>query len=553
MNAGIVLAFAIAVFIIAYRTYGNYVAGVVELDDSNTTPAYSLNDGIDYVPAQTPVLFGHHFATIAGAGPIVGPILAIYFGWLPAFLWIIFGTIFIGAVHDFLSLTASMRHQGRSIGSIIEQYIGKSGKKLFLLFSFPALVLVIAVFMSVVVKTFVAKPEVGTASVLFVFLALGFGYARKRLNIALLPATIGGLVFMAACIWGGMAWPMILSKWTWTAIVAGYIFFAAIAPVSMLLQPRDYLNSYLLLGVMLMAIFGVFVYHPDLRMPAFTSFSVNGSLMFPILFVTVACGAVSGFHSLAASGTTSKQVVRETAAKPIGYGSMLVESVLAVVALISVAYLAPSAYADMKASGPIAIFSNGVGTFSSKLGIPISAGITFAAMAISSFALTTLDSCVRLARYAFQEFFSSSAEELEKIFWVRNPITGTTIAVAGGLLLSTSGGASVIWPVFGAANQLLGALALLATAVWLEKTGRESLFAKIPMWIMFAVSLSALVVLTVNTVKSGNWILAFLSIALFGLGVALAVQAHRSLKRHRITREYAITERETAEAPPPCC
>jgi len=553
MNAGIVLAFAIAVFIIAYRTYGNYVAGVVELDDSNTTPAYSLNDGIDYVPAQTPVLFGHHFATIAGAGPIVGPILAIYFGWLPAFLWIIFGTIFIGAVHDFLSLTASMRHQGRSIGSIIEQYIGKSGKKLFLLFSFPALVLVIAVFMNVVVKTFVAKPEVGTASVLFVFLALGFGYARKRLNIALLPATIGGLVFMAACIWGGMAWPMILSKWTWTAIVAVYIFFAAIAPVSMLLQPRDYLNSYLLLGVMLMAIFGVFVYHPDLRMPAFTSFSVNGSLMFPILFVTVACGAVSGFHSLAASGTTSKQVVRETAAKPIGYGSMLVESVLAVVALISVAYLAPSAYADMKASGPIAIFSNGVGTFSSKLGIPISAGITFAAMAISSFALTTLDSCVRLARYAFQEFFSSSAEELEKIFWVRNPITGTTIAVAGGLLLSTSGGASVIWPVFGAANQLLGALALLATAVWLEKTGRESLFAKIPMWIMFAVSLSALVVLTVNTVKSGNWILAFLSIALFGLGVALAVQAHRSLKRHRITREYAITERETAEAPPPCC
>jgi len=553
MNAGIILGFAIAVFIIAYKTYGNYVTSVVELDDSNTTPAYKLNDGIDYVPAQTEVLFGHHFATIAGAGPIVGPILAIYFGWLPALVWIIFGTIFVGGVHDFLALVASMRHEGRSIGSIIEQYIGKSGKKLFLLFSFPALVLVIAVFMNVVIKTFVAKPEVGTASVLFVFLALGFGYARKRLNVGLLPATIGGLVFMALCIWGGMMWPIALSKGAWMAIVAAYIFFAAIAPVSMLLQPRDYLNSFLLLGVMFMAVLGVFVYHPDLRMPAVTSFNVDGNLMFPILFVTVACGAISGFHSLAASGTTSKQIVRETAAKPLGYGSMLVESVLAVVALISVAYLAPSAYADMKAGGPIAIFSNGVGTFSSKLGIPVSAGITFAAMAISSFALTTLDSCVRLARYAFQEFFSSSTEELGKIFWVKNPITGTTIAVAGGLILSTSGGASVIWPIFGAANQLLGALALLATAVWLEKTGRQSLFAKIPMWLMFAVSLSALVVLTVNTINSGNWILALLSIALFGLGVALAMQAHQSLKKYRTACEYAVPEPETAGAPPPPC
>ncbi len=542
MNAALILAVSIVLFLVAYRTYGSYVAKVVGLSDSNQTPAHRLNDGLDYLPAPLPVVMGHHFATIAGAGPIVGPILAIYFGWLPALVWILFGAVFLGAVHDFLSLVASMRNDGRSIGSIIEQYIGKTGKRLFILFSFPALVLVIAVFMDVVVKTFVSQPSVGTASILFVILALGFGIARNRFGVSLVPATIVGVVMMAICVSTGVAFPLILSKTVWLAIVTSYIFLAAVAPVSWLLQPRDYLNSYLLWAVMLMALLGIFTFHPDMRMPAVTSFNVDGRYMFPILFVTVACGAISGFHSLAASGTTSKQVNMETDAKLIGYGSMLIEGILAVVALISVAYLAPSAYESIKDSGPITIFASGVGTFASKIGIPMETGIIFAAMAISSFALTTLDSCVRLARYAFQEFFSSNAAELEKYPIVKNRLTGTAIATAGGLLLALSGGAKFLWPLFGSANQLLGALALLAVAVWLEKTGRESLFVKIPMALMFAVSLTALAFLIEENLANKNYALTLLATALFGLGVSLAVQAYTSLNNFKRGKTIPISD-----------
>jgi carbon starvation protein len=353
---------------------------------------------------------------------------------------------------------------------------------------------------------------------------------------------MAGVTAMILCVWVGVAFPLALSKTVWLALVCTYIFFAAITPVSWLLQPRDYLNSFLLYGVMLMAVVGIFVYQPSMSMPATTSFTVNGLTLFPILFVTVACGAISGFHSLAASGTTSKQVDKETDAKMIGYGSMLIEGVLAVVALITVAYLAPSAHADLKSGGPIAIFSSGIGTFASSLGISMEMGMVFAAMAISSFALTTLDSCVRLARFAFQEYFSSSVEELENIKIVKNPVTGTTLAVAGGLLLTLSGGATVIWPIFGSANQLLGALALLAAAVWLEKSGKENLFVKIPMALMFAVSLTALVLLVIQNAQSGNWVLAILAGGLFGLAVSLASLALRSLKTFRQENKTAIKE-----------
>ncbi|MDH5541500.1 MAG: carbon starvation protein A [Nitrospinota bacterium] len=532
MNASVILGGVILLFIIGYRTYGTFVARVLNLDDRNITPAHKLNDGVDYSPAPMPVVLGHHFATIAGAGPIVGPILAIYFGWLPALIWIIIGSVFIGAMHDFLSLTASMRHEGRSIGSIIELYVGKTGKKLFILFSFPALVLVIAVFMDVVVKTFVAKPAVGTASILFILLAIGFGFARNRFNAPLVQASIAGVILMALSVWAGVLFPLELGREMWLALVCIYIFFAAISPVSWLLQPRDYLNSFLLYGVMLMAVAGIFTYNPAMSMPAVTSFAVNGNYLFPILFVTVACGAISGFHSLAASGTTSKQVDKETDAKAVGYGAMLIEGVLAVVALITVAYLSPAMQGEIK-GGPIAIFSQGVGTFASAIGVPIEWGITFAAMAISSFALTTLDSCVRLARFAFQEYFSSSVEELGKNRLVKNPVTGTSLAIGFGLLLAVSGGAKAIWPVFGSANQLLGALALLAGAIWLEKSGRESLFVKIPMVFMFGVSLSALAALFIQNIGSGNWLIAVISALLFGLAISLASLGYNSLKVFR--------------------
>ena len=546
MGASIILGGVILLFIIGYKTYGTFVARVLNLDDENITPAHKLNDGVDYSPAPMPVVLGHHFATIAGAGPIVGPILAIYFGWLPALIWIIIGSVFIGAMHDFLSLTASIRHEGRSIGSIIEQYVGKTGKKLFILFSFPALVLVIAVFMDVVVKTFVAKPAVGTASILFILLALTFGFARNRLNAPLVQMSIAGVILMTLCVYAGVIFPLELSREMWLTLICIYIFFAATAPVSWLLQPRDYLNSFLLYGVMLMAVTGIFAYHPSMEMPAVTSFTVNGNYLFPILFVTVACGAISGFHSLAASGTTSKQIDKESDAKPVGYGSMLIEGVLAVVALITVAYLTPAMQGEIK-GGPIAIFSQGVGTFASAIGVPVEWGITFAAMAISSFALTTLDSCVRLARFAFQEYFSSSVEELAENRIVRNPVTGTSLAIALGLLLAVSGGAKAIWPVFGSANQLLGALALLAGAIWLEKTGRESLFVKIPMLFMFGVSLTALAILIIKNASTGNWLIALISALLFGLAISLASLGYNSLKNFR-TNAPAVKPAEEMES-----
>ena len=339
---------------------------------------------------------------------------------------------------------------------------------------------------------------------------------------------------MALCVWIGVAFPLVLSEKTWFAVVMIYIFFASIAPVSLLLQPRDYLNSYLLIGVLIMAVCGIFVYQPSMAMPAFTSFDTKLGLLFPMLFVTVACGAVSGFHSLVSSGTSSKQINKESDAGIIGYGSMLVEGVLAVVALITAAYLAPSAFAalmPLNNPDPISVFANGVGNFSTALGIPVATGVTFAAMAISSFALTTLDTCVRLARFAFQEFFTSSADEQKKTPWVNNPVTGTAAAAGLGLAMALSGGAGFLWPVFGASNQLLAAFALLAASVWLEKTGRKSLFVKIPMVLMFAISLTALLIIASKNIDAGNWIIALLAVALFGFGSGLAALARGSLKK----------------------
>jgi carbon starvation protein len=534
MNAALILGGSILLFLLSYFTYGRYISRIVELDDSRKTPAHEFSDGVDYIAAPAPVVIGHHFASVAGAGPIVGPIIAVYFGWLPGLLWILFGAVFIGAVHDFISLVASMRHEGRSIGCVIQKYMGRLGKHLFLIFSFSALVLVIAVFARIVVTTFVKQPEVAAASILFVVLALLFGQAVNRFKVPLLPATIAGVALMGLCVWIGIQYPLLFSWKAWMGVVMVYIFFASITPVSILLQPRDYLNSYLLIGVMIMAVFGIFLYQPSMTMPVFTSFNTELGFLFPIMFVTIACGAISGFHSLVASGTTSKQINRESDAMIIGYGSMLVEGVLAVIALITASYLVPSAYTSLmslKNADPITVFSNGVGNFSTALGIPLATGVTFAAMAISSFALTTLDTCVRLARFAFQEFFTSSTEELAKTAWVKNPITGTSVAVAAGLLLALSGGAGFLWPLFGSSNQLLGALALLAAAVWLERSGRKSLFVKIPMVFMFAVSLTALLIVSYKNIEAGNWIIAFLAFALFGFGSGLAALAWTSLKK----------------------
>ncbi|MDW7680166.1 MAG: carbon starvation protein A, partial [bacterium] len=480
MSATILLIMAVVAFILGYVFYGRFISNKLGIDPSRKTPAHSMRDNVDYVPAKAPVLLGHHFASIAGAAPIIGPITAAVFGWIPVFLWIVFGSIFIGAVHDFTSLVASVRHQGQSIGKIIEAYIGQRGKQLFLMFSWATLVLIIAAFAILVARTFVVTPEVATSSIFFIILAILFGLSIYRLNVPLSVATLIGVGVLLICVWLGVKFPLIFkslsdnsAQQVWTWILLAYIFVASVTPVWILLQPRDYLNSFLLYLVLFGAFVGILFTNPMIQLPAITHF-VDPKLgaIFPILFVTVACGAISGFHSLVASGTTAKQLDKESDARPIGYGAMLIEGLLAVIALITVAILLKVDYSEkLAAVGPIAAFSAGVGGFVEILGIPLNVGITFAALAVSAFALTSLDTATRLGRFAFQEFFrTENPTSVQRALTNRFIATVFTVVPAG--ILALSGSYSAIWPIFGSANQLLAALALLAGSVWLTKKGQ---------------------------------------------------------------------------------
>ena len=523
----ILILIAIVVFLIAYVTYGAWLSKQWGVDVSRTTPAHELADGVDYVPAKAPVLLGHHFASIAGAGPIVGPIAAAMFGWLPVFLWIIIGSIFFGGVHDYGSLFASIRHEGKSVGHIIEKNVGESGKKLFSIFAWLTLLLVIAAFANVIVKTFVAVPAVATTSLLFIILAIGFGFAVNRLNVPLVLATVVGVVLLIGCIWFGLNNPIILSFNTWYVITLIYIFIASVAPVWILLQPRDYLNSYLLYAMIGGAVLEVIVHRPGLELPAVTGFNVNGSFMFPILFVTVACGAISGFHSLVSSGTTSKQLDREADTKLIGYGSMLIEGVLAVIALITAGYIGADKLAELaSAGGATNVFADGVGQFMTGFGLSKAVGKSFVALAISAFALTSLDTGTRIGRFIFQEFFDNSESPSGK---ASNPILtnkffATLVTVALGGLLGVAGYAKV-WPIFGSANQLLAAIALMTVATWLKNQGKNYKMFTIPMIFMFVVTFSALILLVKSNLAAGNFILVVIGVILFVLSIVLAKQS----------------------------
>ena len=528
MSASLLLAFAIVILGIAYRWHGTYLTRKLQINPVHPTPAHKMGDGVDYVPAKRIVLIGHHFASIAGAGPILGPVYAAVFGWAPVYAWIILGVIFIGGVHDFTSLVASIRHQGKSIGEVIEEYIGKSGKILFLIFTWFMLILVIAVFAKAVASTFVKTPASASSSIFFIFLALLFGFSLYKWKVPLVWASVAGVILLWVGIFLGNAWPLSLGYNVWLFILFGYVFVASVTPVWILLQPRDYLNSYLLYFVMLGGLIGIFVTNPTIAMPAMTTFHTDLGMLFPILFVTVACGAVSGFHSLVASGTTAKQLNTETDAKPVGYGSMLIEGILAVVALITAVTLTQGHYQDMitkTGGGPISIFASGIGTFMSTLGIPIHAGVTFAALAISAFALTSLDTATRLARFSFQELFSDG--KLAVLGKNRYLATTITVIVAG--LLTFSGKSSTIWPLFGAANQLLAAMALLAVTVWLAKLGTKNNFVKIPMVFMLLVTLIALITLVYQNWAKGNFILSILGAVLLAVAIILVWQARKSL------------------------
>ncbi len=534
MSGIILIVFAIILFLLAYRVYGSYISNMFSIDRNHATPSHELYDGIDYVPTKPPVLLGHHFASIAGAGPIVGPIIAASFGWVPVYIWILIGSTFIGGVHDYTSLIASIRHNGKTIGQVIENYIGLSGKKLFLIFTWSTLILVIAVFTIIVSNTFNSIPSAGTASILFIIIAIAFGLASYRKKMPLLLSSIGGIILLALSIYIGDQFPLLLSNQMWNLILLVYIFFASVTPVWILLQPRDYFNSFLLYALMIGGIVGLFFTMPEVHLAPVTNFKVDKvGYLFPALFVTVACGAISGFHSIVSSGTTAKQLDKETDAKLIGYGGMLIEGILAVLSLLSVASLDQNHFIQLlNEKGAVAAFSTGVAKFINNiplLGIDTAHASSFAALAVAAFALTSLDTATRLARYAFQEFFEVELQTK------RNSITSnryfaTLITVLAGGLLTMSGQSMNIWPVFGSANQLLAAIALLAVTVWVINLKLNYYFTLIPMIFMFAVTLSALAMLFYNNLLINNYLLAVVSIFLFVLAIMLAVQAFTMLK-----------------------
>jgi carbon starvation protein len=537
MNLILLLLLSGAFLLTAYFTYGRFVAKKLKINNKNKTPAHTYEDGVDYIPSNKFVVLGHHFASIAGAGPIVGPIIAITFGWIPAVIWILLGGVFMGAVHDLSSLVVSLRHKGKSIGVVIHTYIGETGKRLFLVFSFSTLILIIAVFADIIAKTFVKNPAVASSSALFIVLAIAFGWADKYLakkKNAFLIITVIGVIMMYYFVFLGMELPIVLTYPFWIVLLLGYAFVASVIPVSYLLQPRDYLSSFLLYGLMLFAILGVIVANPEIQMDNEIVFkSDNLGYLFPVLFITVACGAISGFHSLVASGTTSKQVSEEKDVKLIGFGGMLIESFLAIISVGAVIVISRADYVSLLASdGPVNIFADGLGFIISSLGVSESVAISFVALTVSAFALTTLDTCTRLARFTFQEFFDGMPQPVAKTFSSNRYLATTIVVVLSGLML-LSGEFTTLWPIFGSANQLLAALALLTVAVWLIKTNEKATFVLIPMFFMFAVTLCSLFLLAIDNFNKGGYLLFIIATILFILTIVLIILARKCLKRER--------------------
>lgn len=517
MNAAWVMVFSVLYFAAAYVFYGRFLKKVFGIDNSRSCPSHELNDGIDYVPTPMPVLFGHHFASIAGAGPIVGPVLAAQFGWLPALLWITIGCVFIGAMHDFSAMFLSVRNKGRSIAYVIESELGYAGRQLFLLFCLAALVLVVTVFTTMVAASFLSTPCVATSSLLFIGMAPLFGVAVNRKVLSLTEASLIFVPLLFCCIWLGTIIPLDLTavlgsreaaRVVWILVLLYYCLCASVIPVWVLLQPRDYLNSYLLYAMMILGFAGVFVAHPQIVLPPVAVDAKMIPSIFPLLFVTIACGACSGFHALVASGTSAKQIDRESHILPVAYGGMLIEGLLAMLAICSIGYLGMDQIKEMFASKepPQMIFANGLGHFCESLHIPFEVGRNFIALAISAFLMTSLDTATRLARFIWQELVLPGQENKQQnpaatgaCCGCRSILGNRWIATLGVVILAGimafSGSGSQIWPVFGASNQLLAALTLLAITLFLNRTKRPVLFALLPLIFMLVISIWALIVL----------------------------------------------------------
>ena len=567
MTAILIIVVAIILLLIGYVGYGSWLAKQWGVDPKKSTPAIEMEDGVDYVAAKPAVLMGHHFSSIAGAGPINGPIQAAVFGWVPVFLWCIIGGIFFGGLQDYGSLFASIRHKGKSVGEIIRDSMGRRAQKLFTIFALLVLILVIASFVNVVAGTFMSDAGFGVTggptgnqttamiSLLFIVLAIIYGYITNRLGVKTLPATIGGIIGIVAIVVIGLNFGFVMTRIEWIVFIGAYIAIASLVPVWILLQPRDYLSSFLLYGMMALALVGIFVCGATGRatfdIPAFTGWTTPIGTLFPALFITVACGACSGFHSLISTGTSSKQLDNEKNAKPIAYGSMLIESALGIVALIAVGMVFDK-YTGGEFGGPPAAFAAGIATMFSAEGSHVYNTIyALLTLAVSVFALTSLDTGTRLGRFLFSELFLREDEKTWKDAkgarkFLAHPLVGTLSLVIIGCIL---GGLSLsqIWGLFGAANQLLAGIALMAVAAWLGQAGKNNKMFYFPMVFMLAATLCSLVL----TVKAkiimigagqalwGDWFQLIFAAAMAILAIILVVEGVQTFKKQAAEKKAA--------------
>ena len=547
MNGAILMVAALAVFAFGYIFYSKRTEKLIGIDPERPTPANAQRDDIDYVPAHPMVLFGHHFAAIAGAGPIVGPVLAVQFGWACVALWIILGCVFIGAVHDMITLFLSVRYRGESIGSVIGDMLGRTGKILFLLFSWAALILVVAVFASQVADTFVLDPAIASASLLFIGEAIVFGLCVYRFKV---PVGLASLIFvpvMFALVWVGNLIPIDLmaifglskegAQLAWCVVILIYCYFASTCPVWILLQPRDYLNAYLLYVMMALGIVGVLVAQPTLHTDMFAGWRPEGlggaAPLFPILFVTVACGACSGFHSLVASGTTSKQTANERHIRPVAYGGMLLEGLLALIGVIGVAafYGNQGAYLEAIAGpekiSPVAMFANSTASFCVKLGIPIGLAKNFMLLALSAFLMTSVDAGTRLARFSWQELMPKKSKVLQ------NMHSGTLLVcgMAGMFLFGSAAVRNSLWTLFASANQLLATITLTTMTIWLLKNRKPCWMTAIPACFMMAVSSWALCLKIQSGFAAHNYLTGGTALFLLILGAVVVSLAIREVSK----------------------
>lgn len=568
MSTLVIVLIAIVVLGAGYVFYGRHIAKKWGIDPKAKTPAVEINDGKDYVPTNGWTVFSHQFSSIAGAGPVTGAIQAAVFGWLPVLLWILIGGVFFGAVTDFGALYASVKNQGKSMGMLIEKYIGKLGRKLFTIFCWLFSLLIIAVFADMVSGTFnafdaktgalsanaAANGSAGMVSIMFMVFAVIFGLIQKKFNFSGFKEFLIGIVFIVASFAIGIKCPITLGKDGWSYVVFAYIFVAAIMPIWLMKQPRDYMTTIMFVCMILGAAVGLIIGHPTMNLPVFTGFK-NEQLgtMFPILFVTVACGAVSGFHSLVSSGTSSKTIENEKDMLKVGYGAMILESVLAVLALCVAG--AAAAKDGTPADGtPFQIFSRGVAGFFEKMGMPVSVATVFMTMCVSALALTTLDAVARIGKMSFQEIFSVDDMKNAKLWRkiVCNPYFATIITLACGYVL-TKIGYQKVWPLFGSANQLLSALVLITLCVFLKVTGRSNKMLFPPMIIMLCVTFTALVQRVIALVKAisagtdifGSVLQLVVAVLLIALGLTIAVNSAKSYIKSKRGSE---TEEKTSVA-----